>query len=63
MCYLIGKAIQSALTRRNILGGGMALGALLCTPIQAAADIQRKQCPQHYRRHWRARLVHNLTDR
>jgi ribonuclease BN (tRNA processing enzyme) len=40
MCYLIGKAIQSALTRRNILGGGMALGAFMCTPVQAAADIQ-----------------------
>jgi len=42
MCYLVGKALQSALTRRNILAGGMALGSFMCTPVQAAADIQRE---------------------
>ena len=42
MCYLIGKALQSALTRRNMLGGGMALASFMCTPVQAAADIQRE---------------------
>lgn len=42
MCYLIGKAIQTALTRRNVLGSGMALGAFMCTPVQAAADILRE---------------------
>src|SRR5262245_22463413 len=42
MCYLVGKALQSALTRRNILAGGMALGSFMCTPVQAAAHIQRE---------------------
>jgi ribonuclease BN (tRNA processing enzyme) len=32
-----GKALQSDLTRRNMLGGGMALSAFMCRPVQAAA--------------------------
>ncbi len=39
MCYLIGKAIQSALTRRRMIGGGLALGAFFCTPIDASASL------------------------
>src|ERR1700744_5766732 len=42
MCYLIGKAIQSAFTRRSMLGGGMVLASFMCTPVRAAADIQRE---------------------
>jgi ribonuclease BN (tRNA processing enzyme) len=42
MCYLIGKALQSALTRRNMLGGGMAAASFMCAPVRAATDIQRE---------------------
>jgi ribonuclease BN (tRNA processing enzyme) len=42
VCYLIGKALQCALTRRNMLGGGMALASFMCTPVQSAADVQRE---------------------